>query len=75
MRSKVSNRNGTFVGFEGVTGVAEIPIAPFVSNRKAGVPTDFDHFEASGLLGAESGANAVRREPEWKKVVRVCEAP
>jgi hypothetical protein len=75
MRSKVSNRNGIFVDIEGVTGVAEILFAPFVSNRNASRTTDFDDFREPSVREGESGANAMRRKPEWEKVVRVCEAP
>jgi hypothetical protein len=75
MAPKVLNRNGTFVGIERVTGLAEISIAPFVRNRNVGRRTDFDDFKEPVLREAESGETVVCRKPEREKVMRVCEAP
>lgn len=75
MRSKVLNRNGTFVGIEGVRGVAEILFAPFVRNRNVGCRTDFDDFKDGTACEAGSGATVVWRKAAREKLVRVCEAP
>jgi hypothetical protein len=75
MRSKVLNRNGTFIDIEGVTGSFENLFAPFVRNRNVGRRRDFDEFRVGIVLGAESGAMIVRRKPEREKLMRVCEAP
>jgi hypothetical protein len=75
MRSKVLNRNGTFVGIEGVTGADEILFAPFVLNRNASRATEFDDSEEPGAREVESEASAMRRIPEREKVMGVCEAP
>jgi hypothetical protein len=72
---KVLNRNGTFVGIERVTGLAEISLAPFVRNRNVGRRTDFDDFTEGTVREAESGAGVARRKAEWEKLMRVCEAP
>jgi hypothetical protein len=72
MRSKVSNRNGTFVDIEGVTGVL---LAPFVSNRKAGRPVVSGDLKEGTLRKPEGVATVNCRKPEWEKVMRVCEAP
>jgi hypothetical protein len=74
-RSKVLNRNGAFVGIEGVTGAVEISFAPFVRNRNVGRRTDFDDFREGTVRKAESGAALVWRKPEREKLMRVCEAP
>jgi hypothetical protein len=75
MRPKVSNRNGSFVGIEGVTGFFENLIAPFVRNRNVGRRRDFDDFRVGTVREEESGATIVWRKPEREKLVRVCEAP
>jgi hypothetical protein len=72
MHSKVSNRNGSFVGIEGVSVILG---APFVSNRKTGLPADFGDFEELSVWKAGAGASATRRMPKWEKVMRGCEAP
>jgi hypothetical protein len=74
-RSKVLNRNGAFVGIEGVTGAVEISFAPFVRNRNVGRRTDFDDFREGTVREAESGATVVWRKAGREKLMRVCEAP
>ena len=75
MRSKVLNRNSTFVGIEGVRGVAEILFAPFVSNRNASRTTDFDDSNQPNLWEAASVETAVCRKSESEKVMGAGEAP
>jgi hypothetical protein len=75
MLSKVLSRNGTFVGIEGVTGLAEILFVPFVRNRNVGCRTDSDDFRDGTVRKANSGATVVWRKPERQKLMQVCEAP
>jgi hypothetical protein len=75
MPSKVSNRTGVFVDFEGVTGVVEILFAPFVSNRNASRTTDFDDSNQPTVWEAASVETAVCRKSESEKVMGAGEAP
>jgi hypothetical protein len=75
MRSKVLNRNGTFVGIEGVTGAVENLFAPFVLNSSVHRTADFDDFKEQSVRNAAGTETAVLRKLEWEKVMGSCETP
>ncbi|HEY4951066.1 MAG TPA: hypothetical protein VIH88_12080 [Candidatus Acidoferrales bacterium] len=75
MASKVSNRTGAFVDFEGVTGIVEILFPPFVSNRNASRTTDFDDSKQPTVGEAASLETADCRISGSEKAMGAGEAP